>query len=150
MLQSDGKSWKTITIGITQAGISIDSAKLYGNFSGIWTNSQDRLILVGSLCYEGYPGYWKLSDIPNNTPINNFYGLSFMRAVLGSASDNIFVCGDRDLMIHWNGGSWYIYNQFFDKSKQSSLTGIWVKNNSVFVVGYENSGNEAIVYKGTQ
>jgi len=150
LLQSDGKSWKTITKGLTESGISVDSATLYGGFYSVWCNTPSKLHLVGALSYEGTPGNWSLSAIPNNAPIENFYYLAWMNAVRGSASNNIFICGDRDLIIHWNGKSWYIYNQFFNKSKQSGLNGIWISNNHVFIAGYENSENQAIVYRGAQ
>lgn len=145
LLQSDGNSWKTIT-----KGGNIDSTTLYGQFKSVWGNTINKLILVGSLSYEGSPEYWKLSDIPYNSPGENLRGLSAMNCVRGSASNNVFICGDRDLIIHWNGKSWHIYNQFFNKAKQSSLWRIWTKDKSVFIVGYENSSSQAIVYRGTQ
>ncbi len=51
LLQYDGVSWKTITRG----GNTSDTS-LYGNFYGVWCNSTDKIILVGSLCYEGTLG----------------------------------------------------------------------------------------------
>ena len=146
LLEYDGVSWKTVAKG----GISVDSATLYGTFQTVWCNTPSKLFLAGAVCYEGTQGNWKLSDIPNNSPGPNLTGLAFMEAVRGNASNNVFICGDRDLIIHWNGSSWNIYNQFFDKMKQSSLNGIWMKDKSVFIVGYENSGSQAIVYRGTQ
>jgi hypothetical protein len=141
----DGTSWKTVT-----NGGNIDSVTLYGIFESTWSFSVNKLYLVGSLCYEGTPGNWKLSDIPNNSPENNFYGLAAMNYVRGNAANNVFIVGDRDLIIHWNGKSWNIYKQYFDKTKQSSLKGIWMKDKSVFFVGYENGLSQAVVYRGTQ
>jgi len=146
LLGYDGASWKTVTKG----GVNVDSATLYGTFQTVWCSTSTKLFLAGALCYEGTPGHWNLSDIPNNSPGPNLTGLAAMEAVRGNASNNVFICGDRDLIIHWNGNSWNIYNQFFDKSKQSSLTGVWMKDKSVFIVGYENSESQAIVYRGTQ
>jgi hypothetical protein len=146
LLESDGHLWNTIMKGV----INPDSSTLYGEFESVWGNSSDKLILVGSLCYEGTTENWKLSDIPYNSPGNNIVGLTAMNHVRGDASNNIFICGDRDLIIHWNGKSWNIYYQFFDKTKQSSLDGVWVKDKSVFIVGYENSLSQAIIYRGVQ
>ncbi len=145
LLQYDGNSWKTIT-----KGGEVSDTTLYGNFESVWGNSINKLFLVGSLCYEGTPGNWKLSNIPYNSPGPNLTGLAAMNLVRGSASNNIFICGDRDLIIHWNGDSWHIYDEFFDKSKQSSLKGVWMKDDKVFITGYENSESQAIVYRGTQ
>lgn len=146
LLEYDGNSWKTITKG----DINPDTTSLYGEFESIWANATNKLVLVGDLCYEGTPGEWRLSDIPNNSPGQNLTGLAAMNLVRGTLSNNVFICGDRDLIIHWNGSSWHIYNQFFDKSKQSRLTGIWMKDNNVFIAGYENGQAQAIVYRGTQ
>ena len=117
LLQYDGNLWKTVAKGETIP----DSTMLYGAFSSNWDNSSDKLYLVGSLSYEGTPGNWKLSDIPYNTPGDNIVGLARMNRVRGNNNNNIFICGYYDLIVHWNGISWFIYNQFFDKTKQSSL-----------------------------
>jgi hypothetical protein len=146
LLESNGNSWNIVTTG----GINPDSTTLYGDFKSIWGSSVNKLNLVGSLSYEGSPGNWKLSNIPDNSEGNNLIGLTGMNHVSGAASNDIFICGDRDLMIHWNGASWYIYNQFFSKTKQSSLQGVWMQNNYVCITGYENSLSEAIVYRGVQ
>lgn len=146
LLNYTGNTWNTVTMG----GVTNDSLKLFGEFESLWRNSKKNLYLVGSLSYEGLPGNWKMSDIPNNSPGPNLTGLASMECVRGSEDNNVFICGSRDLIIHWNGRSWNIYNQFFDKSKQSSLHGIWTKDKNVFIVGYENGLSQAIVYRGNQ
>ncbi|HUI28939.1 MAG TPA: hypothetical protein VLX91_01890 [Candidatus Acidoferrales bacterium] len=146
LLESDGISWKTVAKGGNESDTT-----LYGGFHGVWSNTLSKIYVVGDLCYEGTPGNWRLSNIPNNAPTENFYYLAEMLAVRGNSSaNNVFICGSHDLIIHWNANSWHIYNQFFDKSKQSNLNGIWIKDNSVFIVGYENGENQAIAYRGTQ
>jgi hypothetical protein len=145
ILQNDGYSWKTIVKG----GINPDSTMLYGDFVSVWGNTSDKLYLVGALSYEGKAGNWRLSDIPYNSPINNITGLSAMRCVRGTSANNVFISGDRELIIHWNGNSWYKYDQFYSKSKQSSLKRIWTKDKNVFIVGYSTS-TQALVYRGIQ
>jgi hypothetical protein len=144
LLKYDGISWNQVTKG----GIITDSLTLYGGFESVWGNSPDKLYLTGALCYEGVPGNWKLSAIPYNSPGENFNGLSSLNFVYGDASNNVFICGDRELIIHWNGKNWHIYNEFFDKSKQTGLRCIWLKNNRVFIVGYTSS--QALIYRGIQ
>ncbi len=145
LLQLDATGWKTIVRG----GINADSTTLYGEFWSVWGNSISKLFLVGALSYEGTQGNWTLSDIPYNSPGQNLIGLTRMNTVYGNTSNNVFICGDRDLIIHWNGSSWHIYNQFFDKTKQSSLQGIWIKDKTVFISGDENNHSQAIIYRGT-
>jgi hypothetical protein len=145
VLQYDGLSWQTIVKG----GINPDSTTLYGGFVSAWGYSADKLYLVDALCYEGKAGNWKLSNIPYNAPIENMTGLSMMNCVRGTATNNVFICGDRELIIHWNGSSWHIYNQFYSKANQSSLRKIWMKDKSVFIIGY-NGATQALIYRGTQ
>jgi hypothetical protein len=145
LLKYNGNEWQIVTYG----GIN-DNSKLYGQFFSVWCNSINKLYLVGSLSYEGIPGNWKLSDIPYNSPGPNLTGLTAMECVRGNSGNNVFICGDRDLIIHWNGKSWNIYYQFFDKSKQSSLHNIWLNDKNVFIVGFENNQSQAIVYRGKQ
>jgi hypothetical protein len=145
----DGKTWSTITEG----GNTNDSKILYGGFESVWGNSPDKLFLVGALCYEGVPDNWKLSSIPYNSPGDNLTGLAGMRCVRGDASNDIFICGDMDLIIHWNGSNWHIYNEFFNKAKNSLLWNLWIKDNRVFIVGaYDNgiTSGQAVIYRGTR
>lgn len=146
LIKYDGSSWKPVTNGVLYP----DSLTLFGELLSVWGSSLNKLYLVGSLSYEGIPGNWKLSDIPYNSPGPNLTGLASMNRIRGSSDNNIFICGSRDLIIHWNGKSWNIYYQFFDKTKQSDLHGIWVKDKRVFIAGYENGSSQAIVYRGSQ
>jgi hypothetical protein len=146
LLEFNGTSWITVT----QGTINPDSTTLYGTFSSIWGNSIDNLYMVGALSYEGTIDNWELSDIPYNAPGINLRGLAEMNCVRGYAGNNIFITGYYDLIIHWNGNNWHIYNQYSDKTKQSSLRGIWLTNKSVFIVGFANAISQAIVYRGNQ
>jgi hypothetical protein len=141
LLKFNGSSWQTMIKGTSEEGDST----LYGDFEGVWCINNDNIIVVGALCYEEFAGKWKLSDIPYNYPPDNFIGLAAMRDVNGSKENNIFICGDYNLIIHWNGKSWHIYSQFFNKSKPANLYGSWVTEKSAFFVGSENS--KAVVYR---
>lgn len=146
LLRYNGKTWRTLTRG----GYPQDSAMLYGIFRSVWASSSRKLYVVGALSYEGVPGNWMLSEIPYNAPGDNLVGLTAMNRVRGTTSSNVFICGDRNLMIHWNGNSWHLYHQFFDKTKNSSLKDIWTQNENIFVVGYEGGLSSAVIYRGTQ
>ena len=141
LLKFDGFSWKPIAKGSSQT-----DSTLYGGFEGVWCKSTEKIIHVGALVYEGTEGNWGLADIPYNYPIGNINGLSAMRSIHGNNENNVFICGDYKLIIHWNGSTWHIYDQFFDKSKPSNLFGTWVNEKSVFIVGSENA--RAIIYRG--
>lgn len=143
LLKFDGVSWKPVAKGSPQT-----DSTLYGGFEGVWCNSTEKIIHVGALVYEGTEGNWILADIPYNYPIGNINGLSAMRSVHGSKENNVFICGDYNLIIHWNGSTWHIYDQFFNKSKPSNLFGVWVNDKSVFIAGSENA--RAIIYRGKQ
>ena len=143
LLKFDGVSWKPIVKGSPQT-----DSTLYGGFEGVWCNSIEKITLVGALVYEGTEESWELADIPYNYPIGNINGLAAMRSVQGSNQNNVFICGDYNLIIHWNGSTWHIYDQFFDKSKPANLFGVWVNEKSVIIAGSENA--RAIIYRGKQ
>ncbi len=143
LLQSDGLSWKEV------AHSSI-SDTLYGDMRGVWCKTPEKLTIVGSLCYEGKPGQWTLATIPSNSPGPHYTDLAAMDAVRGDNANNLFITGFYDLIIHWNGSSWHIYHEFFDKTKVSDLRGIWVQGKTVFLTGYGGGGSYAVVYRGTQ
>lgn len=107
LLKFDGVSWKPIAKGSPQT-----DSTLYGCFEGVWSNNIEKITLVGALVYEGNEGSWGLADIPYNYPIGNINGLAAMRSVHGSNQNNVFICGDYNLIIHWNGSTWHIYDQF--------------------------------------
>jgi hypothetical protein len=143
----DGKTWTTVTDG----GSVYNNTNLYGDFESVWGYSSDKLYLVGALCYEGVPGKWELSNIPYNSPGENLTGLAGMRCVRGDAPNDVFICGDMDLIIHWNGRGWHIYNEFFNKAKNSLLRSLWKKDNKVFIVGDYDNGitkGQAVIYRG--
>ena len=143
LLQYDGFSWKKIAHGYPQ-----DDAGLYGTFKSIWGDI-DKIYFVGALCYEGKFNNFRLSNIPYNKPGDNIIGLSSMNRVRGDSQNNVFICGSRDLILHYNGRSWNLYYEFYSKAKSSRLENLWLSNKKVFIVG-QSGDQRGLVYKGTQ
>lgn len=143
----NGTNWKLIVNGTPNIN---DTLNLYGTFDGVWLSPKRKVFLVGALAYEGLSENWETSEIPYNSPGSNFIGLTAMNKVCGTADNNVFIVGDRELIIHWNGNNWLILNQFFSKSKESSLRAIWVNKKNVFIGGYINNLNSSIIYRGEQ
>ncbi len=104
-----------------------------------------RIYIYISTGYGSYLGNrfgWKQIDIP--APV-------WIELIRGESYKNIFFVGDFGLVVHWNGKSWYRYDQFYTYAEGNgdNLYGVWAKNNSVFVVGRSQTA-QGIVYRGTQ
>jgi hypothetical protein len=116
----------------------------YGSTGAVWGYDTSHVyIATGYGSYLGNRWGWsRLNDIP--APV-------WIEAIKGESYKNIFFVGDFGLVIHWNGKSWYRYDQFYAYSQGGGdiLYGAWAKGNSVFVVGRSQSA-QGIIYRGTQ
>ncbi len=100
----------------------------------IWGNNHYYLYTGGGGIFENKRGYWnEIKEVP----------LYYSRKIRGTASNNIFVCGDFGLIAHYNGLNWKTFNQFYMYGIYSSVA---VKNNLVVAVGLK--GNQAVITMG--
>jgi len=61
------------------------------------------------------------------------------KKIRGEGLNNIFVSGPFGGVSHFNGVDWHKYQNTFNP--ETDLRGIYVKNNFVFIVGYD--GNQS-------
>jgi hypothetical protein len=80
-----------------------------GGANGIWGFSENNIFIVGEYSNRGFIGHY---DGIRWTEYRSEYFLSRgdtvypLRAVWGSAPDDIWAVGDFGTIIHWNGGEW--------------------------------------------
>jgi hypothetical protein len=136
LLHYDGISWESV----------LDTTKEERDYlESIWGTSSDNLYFSsgsGFFQVNIYDG-WTSSVIPDDhTAINK---------LRGSSKYNIFIAGHFGLLLHYNGNSWYRYDEIFSKRYPYGpiLSGIMVFENSVFIVGVDVNTAKAIVYRGT-
>lgn len=116
----------------------------YGNTIAVWGYDTSHVyISASSGDYMGNRYQWDRQEIPSD----NVRILS----IRGENYKNIFFSGHFGLLIHWNGKSWYRYEQFYTYDQWSGdiLYGVWTKNKIVFVVGRSRTA-QGIVYRGYQ
>lgn len=100
----------------------------------VWTKSNLFIYTAGGGIFENKRGYWnEITEVP----------LYYSRNIRGTIHNNIFVCGDFGLFSHYNGSSWYTYNELYMQGIYFSLSAL---NNSVVSIGIK--GSKAIIVKG--
>lgn len=115
----------------------------YGGTSAVWGYDTSHIyISTGYGSYLGNRFAWQQINIP--APV-------WTESIRGESYKNIFFIGDFGLVVHWNGKSWYRYDQFFiyAQGNGDNLYGVWAKNKTVFVVSRSQTA-QGIVYRGTQ
>ncbi|QQS36720.1 MAG: hypothetical protein IPM56_01815 [Ignavibacteriales bacterium] len=135
LLHYDGNRWRKLYERTTQSGIPS------GFTTAIWgPNDSDYYYLsCGSGSFRGKDTIWEVINPPtDNTYIYEIVGVSHM---------NIFMIGYFGLSIHWNGKSWYRFEEFYRKPNGDILQGAWVSQDKLIIVG-SSEGNKAIIYKG--
>ncbi|MBN2571859.1 MAG: hypothetical protein JXA68_06995 [Ignavibacteriales bacterium] len=136
LLHYDGTEWESILDSMVTEP---------GSISSVWGTSSENVYFTSSFgFYQGSKGNgWSYSYIPDDHTAQN--------ALRGNSNYNIFICGDYGLVLHYNGKTWYRYDEIFSKKYPYGpiLNGIMVFEDKVFIVGEDFQNARAIIYKGT-
>lgn len=111
-----------------------------GYTSTVWGIEDKYYLNSGSGQYEGKDTTWTFV----NAPTDNTY----LETIRGDSKKNLFFVGHFGLIVHWNGKSWYRYDEFFRKPAGDLLFGCWAKEDNVVIVGRSEIGARGIVYRG--
>ncbi|MEJ2637056.1 MAG: hypothetical protein P8184_17430 [Calditrichia bacterium] len=112
-LMYDGSTWHKMIDGCAE-GNGFDSSQLfktqlYGTTEALWVDEHETLYTVGNLMYQYKRGKW---DFVRSLPQNNLngnpgnYDRGYLQAIRGNASNDIFIFGQCETVIHFNGMSW--------------------------------------------
>ncbi|MDA3871033.1 MAG: hypothetical protein PF551_01605, partial [Candidatus Marinimicrobia bacterium] len=122
--------------------INYDNSKISGPIISIWTDSEKYLWAIT---------YWGLYLIDSDDPysfkiysnINAWNGYIF--SLSGNAKNDLFFCGDRTTIWHFNGVS----NHYYEELKGDiSLRKVKSSNEIVVIVGSDYATNKAIIIRG--
>jgi hypothetical protein len=130
LLRYDGVNWETVWKWHFQQGSS-DSA-YEGLLSSLWAVDSDSLIVVG-----GDGVYRQDVDGKSAPRVEKLYLGAFPFRVRGSASNNIFIVGDKGMVWHYNGATWKNFPQL--QNPNWVFYSIAVLQNKVVVVGEDYS-----------
>jgi hypothetical protein len=139
LLFFDGISWSVL-----YDRLSTIQEEPRGKTTAVWmTDSENVYIASSSGIYKGSRLSWqKLNALTENI---------YVETIRGSSWRNVFIAGDFGLLVHWDGYSWYRYNQFYrySEGRGDILKDLWAYKKNIFVVGRSETAR-AIVYRGTQ
>lgn len=134
LLHYDGTSWKKIYERTYQPGIPS------GFTSSIWGYSEEDYYLnSGARQFFGYDTTWTFILPPTDN--------TYIESIRGESKYNFFIIGHFGLAIHWNGKSWYRYEEFFRKPAGDLLRDVWCGEKEAVIVG-TSEDNRGIVYRG--
>ena len=72
---------------------------------------------------------------------------NFGLSIRGTAKNNIFLAGDLGMLWHYNGKSWYKYEELYNSTFDRRLFGLDVKDNLLVAVGWKDSNAWIIMGK---
>lgn len=122
--------------------------QLYGTTDGVWADERGTLYTVGNLMYKYKRGKWNyVTSLPENyiggNPGNYYRG--YLHAIRGNASNDIFVFGESNTIIHFNGSTWKKigppYQPFTDHFWFNCAV------NGDLIVGVGETGNQARIIR---
>ncbi len=139
LLFYNGTSWQTLYDNIYNAGDPTNTPR--GETSTVWGyDTAHVFIYTNAGTFMGNRFGWMKANAPTDN--------TFMYKIRGSSKINLFMTGPYSLIIHWNGKSWYRYDELYQKSNGDLLYSASVFTNQVFIVGTSEKA-QAIVYRGT-
>ena len=131
VLKYDGNRWNKIIENTFKTDIPS------GEMAAVWGANHNGF-LIGT--HVGHDSSWGSFGWPNDD--------TYIDKIRGTGSNNIFACGSFDLIMHYNGKTFKRYD-FYKKPNGGRLTGIFVTEKSVFIVG-QSENSRGIVYRGYQ
>ncbi len=109
----DGNGLQKLIDGVTEtSGFEINKlfkTQLYGTTEGVWVDEMGTVYTVGNLMYQYRLGKWDfVRSLPENylggNPGNYYRG--YLYAVRGNRSNDMFIVGEGNTCIHFNGMTW--------------------------------------------
>jgi hypothetical protein len=90
----------------------------------MWMSPSGTLYSCGGGIYRQSGGQWDRIYNPS----------TYLYRIVGTSDDNIFVVGDYNTILHYNGTDWYQFPQF--SQTLAGFHGIWTNGREVFIVGF--------------
>lgn len=122
----NGSNWSSIRTG----GVGNISTNTFGPFSSVWGTKNNELYLQAKYIESRTGNKWNYEEL---CPL-------FMKKITGTNSNNIFACGSRGVIKHFNGINWITYEGITN----IYLNGIFATEQKVFIVG------DGIILTGTK
>ena len=115
----------------------VNSLNWYPNsrLQTVWFKSLHKVFIGGGAHIVGTPGNWRaIQGLPPY----------YSERIRGNDVNDVFLVGDFGLCAHFNGTSWYTYNELYNADE--TLYGLAINNNLVVAAG--EAGNKALLVIG--
>jgi hypothetical protein len=116
--------------------------KLYGTISSVCFDRSNTLYAAGNIVYQYKLGRWDyLRSLPENYIGGNTgtYYRGYVYKIRATASNDIWIAGDRNTLRHFNGSIWQQIGLPYDPQIDLVWRGIETKDNITVIVGSHNS-----------
>ena len=115
---------------------------LSGIITGICGKDENNLIVESDAgTYQYKDNHWINLNLPDDNTL--------IRNIRGNYLNNLFTIGSFGMIIHYNGQTWHLYNEFYRKPNGDELKNARVMGRKVFIVG-SSEDSKAIIYRGIQ
>jgi hypothetical protein len=121
-------------------GISINGE--YIDFvNTLWTNGGEYWLAGGFVFRQSvlFQDKGHLVRVPTETGSKVFDPEKFVLGIRGTEKNNIFLAGDLGMVWHFNGKSWYKFDELYSQQLDRRFYGISVKGNMAVAVGWKNA-----------
>lgn len=95
-------------------------------FGGVLYSFNNTLYSLFPYLYKYSSGVWTVEKTIFGSSLTGMCALS---------EENIFLIGNKDVLIHYNGVDWYEYPKFFQNSEYVNYNAIWANGTEVIIVG---------------
>jgi len=152
VLQNKGSGWETMMEGFVYGNgfdpSELFKTQLYGTTDGVWVDERGTLYTVGNLMYQYKRGKWNyVTSLPENFIGGNpgSYHHGYLHAIRGNASNDIFIFGESNTIIHFNGSTWKKIGPPYQPFTDYFWFNCAVKGD--LIVGVGETGNQARIIR---
>jgi len=142
VMTENGTNFSTLIESDNIPPAQLFKPKLYGTISSVCFDQSNTLYAAGNIVYQYKLGRWDyLRSLPENYIGGNpgaFYR-GYVYKIRATASNDIWIAGDRNTLKHFNGSTWQQIGLPYDPQIDLVWRGMETKNNTTVIVGSHNS-----------
>lgn len=146
----DGKNFSKFVEGDNIPESQLFNPKLYGSFSSIWVDENNTLYSGGNILFQNKLNHWSyVKSLPENYIGGNpgVYYRGYITRVKGTASNDMWIAGDRNTVRHFNGITWQQIGLPYNPNIDLVWRGIDCSENITVIAGSYNRSATIIMIK---
>jgi hypothetical protein len=146
LLKKNGQKFEIFAESKVISISQIFNPYLFGPIGSLWIDEKDNLYVVGYLLYKYKFGKWEyLKGLKGNSAYENMNAeyRGYITGIRGNSSNDFFVCGERNTLLHFNGYNWQQIG--YPYTPQSDITWYAVESKGNIAVAVGTKGRQAII-----